>query len=56
MTKTIDLDRSADLSQPLDRLGPDEQLKQNSDYLRGNIALDLVDRITAGVTFENNAA
>lgn len=54
MTKTIDLDRSADLSQPLDRLGPDERLKLDSNYLRGNIALDLVDRITAGVTFESN--
>jgi len=54
MTKTIDIDRSADLSQPLDKLGPDERLKYDSDYLRGNIALDLVDRITAGVTFESN--
>jgi sulfite reductase (NADPH) hemoprotein beta-component len=54
MTKTIDIDRSADLSQPLDKLGPDERLKYDSDYLRGKIALDLVDRITAGVTFESN--
>ena len=54
MTKAIDIDRSADLSQPLDRLGPDERLKHDSDYLRGKIALDLLDRITGGVTFESN--
>jgi len=54
MTKTIAIDRSADLSQPLDKLGPDERLKHDSDYLRGNIALDLLDRITGGVTFESN--
>ena len=51
-TRTID--RSADVSQPLDRLGPDETLKFKSDYLRGNIAHDLLDRITGGVTFESN--
>ena len=51
-TQTID--RSSDLSQPLSRLGPDETLKFNSDYLRGNIALDLLDEITGGVTFESN--
>jgi sulfite reductase (NADPH) hemoprotein beta-component len=48
------VDRSTDISQPLDKLGPDETLKANSDYLRGNIALDLLDRITGGVTFESN--
>ena len=48
------IDRSADLSQPLDKLGPDETLKFNSDYLRGSIATDLLDRITGGVTFESN--
>ncbi len=51
-TRTID--RSADLSQPLDKLGPDETLKFKSDHLRGRIAHDLLDRITAGVTFESN--
>ena len=35
-TRTID--RSADLSQPLDKLGPDETLKFKSDHLRGTIA------------------
>jgi len=44
------VDRSTDLSQPLDRLGPDETLKFNSDQLRGTIALSLLDRITGAVT------
>ncbi len=48
------IDRSADLSQPLDKLGPDERIKFESDYLRGNIAHELLDRITGGVTFESN--
>lgn len=48
------IDRSTDLSQPLDRLGPDETLKYNSDYLRGHIAFDLLDRISGSVTFESN--
>jgi sulfite reductase (NADPH) hemoprotein beta-component len=47
-------DRSKDVSQPVDRLGPDEALKFHSDYLRGRIDLDLIDRITGGVTFESN--
>jgi sulfite reductase (NADPH) hemoprotein beta-component len=51
-TRTID--RSRDISQPLERLGPDETNKSESDYLRGQIALDLLDRITGGVTFESN--
>ena len=48
------VDRSTDISQPLERLSPDETLKATSDYLRGNIALDLIDRITGSVTFESN--
>ena len=48
-TRTID--RSADRTQPLDKLGPDETLKFKSDFLRGNIAHDLLDRITGGATF-----
>ena len=42
-----DPDRSRDLSQPLEKLGPDETLKANSDYLRGTIEQSLVDDITA---------
>src|SRR5262245_49894376 len=41
--------RSRDVSQPLDRLGPDETLKGNSDYLRGTIKVSLLDEITAAV-------
>ncbi|MGV8855017.1 MAG: assimilatory sulfite reductase (NADPH) hemoprotein subunit [Devosia sp.] len=47
------VDRSADLSQPLERLGPDETLKFNSDQLRGTIALSLLDRITGAVSPED---
>jgi len=43
-------DRSHDLSQPLDKLGPDETLKANSRQLRGTIADGLFDPITGAVT------
>ncbi len=46
---TDTIDRSRDLSQPLDRLGPDETMKNKSDYLRGSIADGLLDRITGAV-------
>ena len=49
----ITIDRSADLSQPLERLGPDETLKANSDQLRGTIALSLLDRITGAVSADD---
>lgn len=52
--QTAIVHRSKDLSQPLDKLGPDERLKHDSDQLRGTIAFDLLDRITGGVVFENN--
>lgn len=42
-------DRSSDLSQPLERLSPDETLKSESDQLRGTIALGLLDQITSAV-------
>ena len=42
-------DRSSDLSQPLDRLGPDETLKANSDQLRGTISQGLEAELTAAV-------
>jgi sulfite reductase (NADPH) hemoprotein beta-component len=53
-TETTTVDRSNDISQPLENLGPDETLKYNSDYLRGSIDLSLLDRITGGVPFEDN--
>ncbi len=43
------LDRSRDVSQPLDRLGPDERMKAGSDFLRGTIDEGLLDRITGAV-------
>ncbi|MBW7947480.1 MAG: sulfite reductase, partial [Sphingomonadaceae bacterium] len=46
---TTTIDRSRDLSQPLDKLGPDERMKDASDYLRGTIADGLLDRITGAV-------
>jgi len=45
----IPVDRSRDISQPLERLGPDETLKANSDYLRGTIAQGLEAELTAAV-------
>lgn len=48
-TTTKPVDRSRDLSQPLDRLGPDETLKAESDHLRGTIKDSLVDPITGSV-------
>ncbi|TFI57083.1 assimilatory sulfite reductase (NADPH) hemoprotein subunit [Sphingomonas parva] len=53
-TITDTVDRSTDISQPLDRLGPDETLKYNSDYLRGTIEHGLLDRITGSVSYEDN--
>ena len=41
-----EVDRSRDLSQPLERLGPDEMMKARSDSLRGTINEGLLDRIT----------
>ncbi|WP_324742194.1 NADPH-dependent assimilatory sulfite reductase hemoprotein subunit [Tsuneonella sp. CC-YZS046] len=46
---TTTIDRSHDLSQPLDRLSADERMKDASDYLRGTIAEGLLDRITGAV-------
>jgi sulfite reductase (NADPH) hemoprotein beta-component len=42
-------DRSRDLSQPLEKLGPDETLKANSDQLRGKITAGLANEITRSV-------
>lgn len=48
------VDRSRDLSQPLDKLDPGETLKAESDQLRGTIALGLLDEITGSVTADDN--
>ena len=50
MTTIIAPDRSRDVSQPLDKLGPDETLKANSNQLRGTITKSLFDPITGAVT------
>jgi sulfite reductase (NADPH) hemoprotein beta-component len=49
MSTDTQTDRSRDVSQPLDSLGPDETLKADSDYLRGTIQVSLADDITAAV-------
>jgi sulfite reductase (NADPH) hemoprotein beta-component len=46
---SITVNRSRDISQPRDRLGPDERMKARSDHLRGSIAAGLLDRITGAV-------
>jgi sulfite reductase (NADPH) hemoprotein beta-component len=44
------VDRSRDVSQPLDRLSPSERLKADSDHLRGTIAEGLLDRLTGSIS------
>lgn len=46
-------DRSRDLSQPLEKLHPDETLKANSDQLRGGIVEGLADPVTRSVPGED---
>ncbi|HBL88009.1 MAG TPA: sulfite reductase, partial [Alcanivorax sp.] len=43
------IDRSSDLSQPVDALNESEQLKARSRYLRGGIAEGLQDPLTGAV-------
>src|SRR3954447_19104685 len=50
MPASPQVDRSRDLSQPLDVLGPDETLKADSDQLRGTVEQSLADEVTAAVT------
>jgi len=54
MDLKVEVDRSRDRSQPLDKLGPDETLKANSDQLRGTIAKSLADPITLSVDPNDN--
>ena len=46
-------DRSADLSQPLDKLSADERLKAGSNYLRGTIEASLADSLTGSVVADD---
>ena len=56
MTKSLQgPDRSRDLSQPLEKLGPDEAMKVRSDYLRGSIDEGLLDALTGAVSGEDSA-
>lgn len=55
MTKSLPHpDRSRDLSQPLDKLSPDERMKVRSDQLRGTINEGLLDAMTGAVSGEDN--
>lgn len=45
----LETDRSRDISQPLERLSPDETMKADSDQLRGTIAEGLEAELTAAV-------
>ena len=47
------IDRSRDISQPLDRLHPDETLKAESDQLRGSVTRGLADPLTRAVPGED---
>ncbi|MGH8665904.1 MAG: NADPH-dependent assimilatory sulfite reductase hemoprotein subunit [Burkholderiales bacterium] len=49
MVTTESIDRSRDLSQPLEKLSADEALKAGSDQLRGTIATGLLDELTGAV-------
>ncbi len=50
----VEVDRSRDISQPLEKLAPEERMKAGSDYLAGSIATDLIDEITLAVDENNN--
>ena len=47
--ETAKVDRSADLSQPIEKLHPDERLKAGSNYLRGTIVKSLAEPLTGAV-------
>ncbi len=49
MSDHVPTDRSHDISQPLERLSPDETLKANSQQLRGTIATGLLEETTRAV-------
>lgn len=49
-----EIDRSRDLSQPLEKLDSSETLKANSRFLRGSIAESLRDPITGSISEDDN--
>lgn len=52
-TITPAVDRSADISQPLEKLSADERLKAGSEQLRGTILASLADSLTGSVTADD---
>jgi sulfite reductase (NADPH) hemoprotein beta-component len=52
-TTSKSLDRSRDVTQPLDKLHPNETIKAESNLLRGTIAQGLEDRITGGISADD---
>src|SRR5690606_19016654 len=46
---TMAIDRRFDISQPLEKLSPDERLKAGSNQLRGTIVESLADPVTGAV-------
>lgn len=52
-TKLPAIDRSHDISQPLEKLHPNERLKDQSNYLRGTIEQSLAAPLTGSVTSDD---
>lgn len=52
-TKLSAIDRSHDISQPLEKLHPNERLKDQSNYLRGTIEQSLAAPLTGSVTSDD---
>ncbi|MGB5948738.1 MAG: NADPH-dependent assimilatory sulfite reductase hemoprotein subunit [Parvibaculum sp.] len=52
-TKLSAVDRSHDISQPLEKLHPNERLKDQSNYLRGTIEQSLAAPLTGSVTSDD---
>ena len=50
LRKATTMDRSRDLSQPVEKLHANERLKAASDHLRGDIAEGLADPVTGGIS------
>lgn len=52
-SSTLEVDRSADLSQPLEKLSADERLKAGSHQLRGTISTSLANELTGSVVADD---
>lgn len=51
---SVEVDRSADISQPLDKLSADERLKAGSNQLRGTILESIAEPLTGAVRESDN--